>query len=425
MTHILIVGAGIGGLTTALCLHAIGARVTVAEAVEELRPLGVGINLLPHGAAVLHDLHLAQDLAATGIQTRALNYYTEFGQLILSDPRGLAAGLPVPQYSIHRGALQMLLLRAASAHLPPGSVRTGLRLVGIEQDAHGVRGRFVASNCAAETIAADGLVGADGNRSRAAVLLHDRVPPLAWNGLTMWRGAVESEPFLDGQTMLMAGHHERKAVVYPISAEARARGRSLTNWVAEVQTGEAQPLDEAGDWNRPAEADAFAGHFAGVCAPLIDLPALFRATPRILVYPMVDRDPLPAWTVGRATLLGDAAHPMWPVGSNGASQAILDADALAGALAEAGGEVPAAFAAYDAIRRPATAEVVRSNREKGPERVLMLAHERVHGPQDDVRLLISREELDRVTLGYRRIAGFDAGTLATAAAARAARRRPC
>lgn len=406
--HILIVGAGIGGLTAALCLHARGIRVTVAEAVAEIRPLGVGINLLPHGTAVLQDLGLGPALAATGIETRALEYRTRFGQLILSDPRGRAAGLPYPQYSIHRGHLQFLLLAEARRLLPAGAIRTGLRLIDLRAPATGV---FLDPTGARVSIAADGLVGADGNRSRVCALLHPGAPPLLWNGITMWRGAVETARFLDGRTMVMAGRHEEKVVVYPISAEADARGRSLVNWVAEIETGQQAPVDAGGDWNRPGDVAEFAAVFAGVASPVLDLPALFQATPQVFVYPMVDRDSLPHWTAGQVTLLGDAAHPMWPVGSNGASQAILDAEALADAVAAAHGDVGAAFAAYEAHRLPATAKVVESNRAKGPERVLALAHERVRGPNDDVARAISPHELEEITLSYRRVAGFDADAL--------------
>ena len=413
MAHVLIVGAGIGGLTAALCLHARGIRVTVAEAAPKLRSLGVGINLLPHGTAVLHDLGLKPALAATGIETRALEYRTEYGQVLLSDPRGHAAGLPYPQYSIHRGALQMLLYDAACARLPPGTIRTGLRLLDFQQDTH-VTGIFVDRVGHECRIAADALVGADGNRSQVCAKLHPDTPSLLWNGITMWRGAIETDRFLDGRTMVVAGHHERKAVLYPISREADCRGRSLLNWVAELQTDPATLLQHAGDWTRAASAEVPAAAFAGMCDGLIDLSALFRATEQVAVYPMVDRDPLPHWTAGRVTLLGDAAHPMWPIGSNGASQAILDAEALADAVAA--GAIPQALAAYERIRRPATAAVVASNRAKGPEAILTLAHERLRGPDDDAHARISATDIERIVAGYRHVAGFDAASLGARAA---------
>jgi 2-polyprenyl-6-methoxyphenol hydroxylase-like FAD-dependent oxidoreductase len=407
--HILIAGAGIGGLTAALALERRGIRATVVEAASRIEPLGVGINLLPHGAAVLWELGLGPGLEATGIRTRAIEYRTRFGQLVLSDPRGLHAGFPWPQYSIHRRELQLLLYRAALSRLP-GRVLTGLRLDGFEQDSDGVTARLTRrEDGAATTLRADALIGADGIHSTVCRLLHGAIP-LGFSGTMMWRGCVEQPPFLDGETMIIAGHHATKAVIYPISREAASRGRSLVNWAAELEVGQDTSYERE-DWNRPGDPDEFVPRFEGFRFDFLDVPALFRATPRIFVYPMVDRDPLPRWGEGRVTLLGDAAHPMYPIGANGASQAILDADALARALGESGGDLPERLAGYEAVRRPATAQVVLSNRAKGPERVLVLAHERVRGPEDDVTRLIGREELDAITMEYRRVAGFDLDAL--------------
>ncbi|MGD9941902.1 MAG: flavin-dependent oxidoreductase [Burkholderiaceae bacterium] len=415
--NILIAGAGIGGLAAAIKLHRLGLRVTVVDAAKELKPLGVGINLLPHGAGVLYQLGLGAGLEATGIQTRAVEYRTEFGQLILSDPRGRHAGSPWPQFSIHRGELHGLLLRAARDELPDGHVITDHRIEGFEQpDGGPVVALLRRSDGTPVRRETDVLIGADGIHSAVCRQLHPYSGTLAFSGTMMWRAAVEAEPFLDGETMVIAGHHDRKMVIYPISREAYDRGRSLINLTAEIHIGkEASYLPE--DWNRPAVIDEFIGEFESFRFDFIDVPALFRASRNVFVYPMVDRDPLPHWGRGRVSLLGDAAHPMYPIGANGASQAILDADALEAAFREAGlDDAERALRLYEERRLPATARVVASNRAKGPEAVLQLARERVKSARDDVRALISQDEIDAITLGYQKVAGFDHATLADRAA---------
>lgn len=414
---ILIAGAGIGGLTAAIKLHRLGLRVKVVDAARELRPLGVGINLLPHGAGILCELGLGDGLQATGIQTRAVEYRTQYGQLILRDPRGRHAGSPWPQYSIHRGHLHKLLLDAARAELPHGHLLTDRRVDRFEQSTGGrVTVSMRSVDGGRSELSADALVGADGIHSAVCRQMHPDAA-LSFSGTMMWRAAVESEPFLDGETMIVAGHHDRKTVIYPISREAFDRGRSLVNLTAEIHIGQdAAYLPE--DWNRSAALEEFIGEFESFKFDFIDVPALFRQSRNIFVYPMVDRDPLPCWSVGAVTLLGDAAHPMYPIGANGASQAILDADALAGAFEDAGCvDAQRALRLYEERRLPAAARVVASNRTKGPEAVLQLARERVKGPDDDVGALISREEIDAITVGYQKVAGFDSATLASRASA--------
>jgi 5-methylphenazine-1-carboxylate 1-monooxygenase len=409
--NVLIAGAGLGGLVTALKLHRLGLRVTVVDAARELLPLGVGINMLPHGAGILYELGLEEGLARTGIQTRAVEYRTQFGQLILRDPRGLHAGSPWPQYSIHRGQLHKLLLDAALAELPAGSLITGHRIEGFEQKGSTVVVRLRRADDSVVELEADVLIGSDGVHSEVCKQLHTDPPPLVFSGTMMWRGAIEREPYLDGETMVIAGHHDSKMVIYPISEEARQRGRSLVNMTAEINIGRDTPYPRE-DWNRSASVGEFIHAFEDWKFDFMDIPATLRATRNILVYPMVDRDPLPFWSKGRVTLLGDAAHPMYPIGANGASQAFLDADALGNAFVETGCKDPVeALQIYEGRRLQAAANVVKANRSKGPEAVLQLARERVKGPTDDVGALISPEELAAITTGYQKVAGFDAGTL--------------
>ncbi len=401
---ILIAGAGIGGLTLALSLQERGIACIVLEQADEVRPLGVGINTLPHAIAELAALGLLPALDAVGIRTRELIYLNRFGQEVWRELRGTYAGHSMPQFSIHRGRLQGVIHAAARDRLPAGCLRTGHRLTGFEQDEAGVTAHFAdrAGNPIASLRGA-ALVAADGIHSAARAILHPDDPGIRWKGIMMWRGAVEAEPYLDGETMVIAGDMAEKLVLYPIApAEG---GRRLTNWVICLRQGDGSaPPPAREDWSRVGTLEAILPAARRFSLPFIDLEALVRSTPEFYEYPMCDRDPLPWWTQGRVTLLGDAAHPMYPVGSNGASQAILDARCLAALLSTQAPDE--ALAAYDAERRPKTAEIVRLNRLGGPER--MVDEVSARAPNGFARLddVISREELVAIGQGYAATAGF-------------------
>ncbi|MGE0288726.1 MAG: FAD-dependent monooxygenase [Bradyrhizobium sp.] len=395
---IAIAGAGIGGLTAALCLQREGHQVELFEAVDELRPLGVGINLMPHSSGVLHGLGLGDALDEMAIRTRAIEYRTRFGHLIQSDPRSVEAGFEYPQYSIHRGELQFLLLDTVRARLGPDAVTSGKAVTGFTQDEDGVRVKFADGT----SHGCDLLIGADGFRSKVRQQLHPGEGPAHYEGTMMWRGANLQAPFADGRTMFIAGDHNVKFVCYPISGRAAREGKALLNWVAELRQDQPRAAEEA-DWTREGGRD-FIARFLDFQMHDIDIAALLRSTRQITQYPMIDRDPLSWWTQGRVTMLGDAAHPMYPMGANGASQAIIDAQALAAALKAQPG--PAGLLAYESVRRPVTTGVVLSNRETGPERVLDIAAARVKGPDDRIEDLISPAELEAVAANYRQVAGF-------------------
>lgn len=405
----LIAGGGIGGLTTALQLHRLGVEVTIFESVHEIEPLGAGINLLPHGARVLVDLGLEEQLAATGIQTRRIRYMTRYGQEIYSDPCGRYAGYKWPQFSIHRGDLQMLLLDAVRERLGAERLRTGHHLTRVEQTERAVTAHFIDRNTGrpAGAFTGDLLIAADGIHSAVRRQFYPDEGPAHFSGVMMWRGVAETEPFLDGETMIIAGNFQHKAVVYPISEKLRRQGRSLTNWVMEIRVG-GDEAPELEDWNRKGSLEEFFYAFEEWAFPDIDIPAILRATDTILRYPMVDRDPLPRWSFGRVTLLGDAAHPMYPMGANGASQAILDSVALAEELQGTRKEnVEAALKAYEEARLGPTAEVVYSNREYGPEAMLQIVDDRIESAGDRVEDVITRAEIEEITGGYRKVAGYD------------------
>jgi 5-methylphenazine-1-carboxylate 1-monooxygenase len=406
----LIAGGGIGGLVAALALDRAGLDVTVFEAAQEIRPLGVGINLQPHAVLVLAELGLIDALRETGIETGALLYVNKFGQRIWHEPRGIAAGYPIPQFSIHRGELHAMLHRAVVDRLGAGAVRCGAALVDHVQDDDGVVARFADRR--GGTIVAvergDLLVGADGIHSTLRRAMYPDEGPPCFSGTMLWRAVTEVDSFLDGRTMVWAGHASQKFVAYPISAAHARDGRALVNWIAELRVrpvGDPDRSPPVSDWNRRVDASVFAGPFASWDFDWLDVPAMIDRAGAAYEFPMVDRDPLPHWTVGRVTLLGDAAHPMYPIGSNGASQAILDARELADRLAE--DDVPAALARYDAARRPTTAAIVAANRRQGPDEVMQIAEERAPHGFSDIHDVIPEDELARVASKYKQTAGFD------------------
>ncbi|MCA3322564.1 MAG: flavin-dependent oxidoreductase [Roseomonas sp.] len=401
--QVLIAGGGVGGLALALMLHQRGIGCTVLEAAAEVKPLGVGINTLPHAIRELAALDLLPALDGVGIRTRELRYLNRFGQEIWKEPRGIWAGHEVPQFSIHRGHLHQVLWQAAEARLPKAALLRNARLQGFTQSATGITAHLADGR----SLSGDVLIGADGIHSTIRAALHPDDGGIRWNGIQMWRGAVEWPAFEGGDTMIVAGDMKEKLVLYPIGAGSSAETR-LTNWVVCAQIGDAsKPPPRREDWSRPGQLDEVLAHVARFRIPFLDVAALVRATPEFWEYPMCDRDPLPFWTQGRVTLLGDAAHPMYPVGSNGASQAVLDARCLADLLASHAPE--AALAAYAAERLPKTAEIVRANRKGGPERVVDEVSARA--PDGFTRLedVMSREELAAIAGGYAQMAGFAAG----------------
>lgn len=400
---VIIAGAGPGGLTLALALHQHHIPVHVFEAVPQLRPLGVGINLLPHSVRVLYGLGLADELAALGIPTAGLHYYNKHGQLIWAEPRGLAAGYSYPQYSIHRGQLQQLLYETARERLGQECLHLDQTLEHWHAQGSSIQVSFRSRAGVASEISGSCLIAADGIHSVARRRLWPAEGPPLFSGRILWRAVSEAAPFLDGRTMIMAGHQNQKFVCYPISRAHEQRGSALINWVAELSVPDWAGL--AQDWNRQVPKQRFADSFASWRFDWLDTPALIEQATAIYEYPLSDRDPLPRWSHGRMTLLGDAAHPMYPIGSNGASQAILDAECLAEQVASQS-DVVQALEAYEAIRRPATSQIVLLNRANGPEQVMQIAEERAPNGFTDIKSVISQAELEAIAARYKQAAGF-------------------
>lgn len=394
----LVIGAGIGGLATALSLAEVGAQVDVFDSTPELRPLGVGINLLPHAVRELHALGLLDELRAHAIAPSVLVYCTKRGQEIWREPRGIAAGYPWPQLSVHRGILQEVLRAAVIERLGADALHLGRRLVRIG----GSHETPVAEFDDGE-VEADLIVAADGIHSAARAQHYPDEGSFLWNGSLLWRGIAEVAPVLDGRSMIWAGHPEQKFVGYPIAD--LPGGRQRFNFIAELRRP-GSDLARAEDWNRRGALDDFLPQFKEWDFGWLDVPRIVEAAPETFLFPMVDREPLPRWTFGRTTLLGDAAHPMYPIGSNGASQAILDARVLAGCVRRHEDDIDEALRRYEEARRPATAAIVLANRGLGPELPMQLVEERAPDGFADVGDVITPEEIAEVTERYRTTAGF-------------------
>ncbi|HML11775.1 MAG TPA: flavin-dependent oxidoreductase [Xanthobacteraceae bacterium] len=402
----LIIGGGIGGLTTALMLHARGIDCEVFEQADAMRDLGVGINTLPHAIKELAGLGLLERLDAVAIRTHELFYMNRFGQEIWREPRGLDAGYDVPQFSIHRGRLQGVIYQATRARLGEGRIHTGHRLGAFAQDEAGVSAYFFdRSGAHRATARGDVLIGADGINSFVRERLYSNEGPARWNGVMLWRGAIDWPMFLTGRSMIVAGGMAAKLVIYPIGEGSR-EDRRLTNWAVAAKVGDANtPPPRKEDWSRPGRFEDLMPHLQRFLIPTVDARALIEATNEFWEYPMCDRDPLPRWSHGRVTLLGDAAHPMYPVGSNGASQAILDARVLADRLKGAEHPVQALWA-YEQERLPPTAEVVRANRRGGPEGVIDAVEERAPDGFANIDDVMSFDERKAIVRGYASTAGF-------------------
>lgn len=345
---VVIAGAGIGGLTAALALHARGFAPTVVDSARELKPLGVGINLLPHAVRELHHLGLGDQLAENAVAPTAIAFFDPHGSELFREPRGIEGGYAWPQYSVHRGTLQMLLLDAVRDRLGPDAVRAGAGVTGFSESPDGV-----VVHTAAGDLAADMLVGADGIGSAVRKQLHPGPDPFLWSGVQMWRGAVRSPAFLDGRTMAIVTSHDGVGLVtYPI-------GNGLVNWVVQVPESPPGPLAREARWNTRGSVEDVVSHLAGWRVGFLDVDRLVGTSESIFGYPMVDKDPLPHWGSARVTLLGDAAHPMYPVGANGGSQAVVDAAVLADELATHGLD---GLPSYESQRRDETAQVIAANR---------------------------------------------------------------
>jgi len=398
--RIAIVGAGIGGLTAALSLHAAGYNdVVLFEAAREIRDVGVGINLPPHAVRELSELDLEGELARSGLLTKQLAYYDASGQLIWAEPRGLEAGYRWPQYSIHRGQLQRILVEAVGKRLGQSAIKTGQRVTSVNQESAGQVHVEAVDQFSGRSVShtADIVVAADGIRSAVRDGLNGGVTPLASNGWVMYRGTTRAGPFLGGATMIILGDETQRIVVYPIAP-------GLLNWLLVRPRGPAAAA-ELGNWNVGVAPDVVASFVEQYRFDWLDIHRLIGSGSEAYEYPMADIDPLPRWVFGRCALLGDSAHAMYTFGSNGASQAILDARVLAYNMATSG-SIDEALHGYEAHRRPVATGVQLANRRQAGDvmaKVSAMARRGAHG--DAATALQDAER------SYRQLAGFDVDEL--------------
>jgi 2-polyprenyl-6-methoxyphenol hydroxylase-like FAD-dependent oxidoreductase len=404
--RVIIAGGGIGGLAAALTLHQIGVPCIVFEAVRELRPLGVGINLQPNAVRELYDLGFTEgDLDRVGVPAKEWALVGLNGNDVYSEPRGLLAGYNWPQYAVHRGQLHLLMHQKLVERAGPQAVRLGSRVAGYRKNADGtVSARVEHADGSTSEARGALLIAADGIHSAVRAQMHPTQPPIHWGGAIMWRGTTWAKPIRSGSSFVGLGTHLQRIVFYPISHSDPRTGLAMINWIAEVTMDNAEGWKQSG-WFRQVSIGDFAHHFDNWVWDWLDVPALIRQADAAFENPMIDRDPVPTWVDGPVALLGDAAHAMYPTGSNGGSQAIMDARVLGAAMVQHG-VTPEALAAYDEKLCGPISQVVLRNRGAGPFGLLNMVDERCGGVFDNIDDVIPAKERNEFMAGYKAAAGF-------------------
>jgi len=399
---IAIVGGGIAGLALALNLHERGIAARVYEGAPSLREMGVGITLLPHAVRELNALGLGDQVSTLGVENGTSAFYNRFGQRIYDEPRGTEAGYPYPEYGVHRGRLHMMLYQAVVERIGAQAVLVDHRCVGVTQSGTDVTLAFVNDKGdALPNVTASAVIACDGVNSAIRAQYYPG-ETVAYTGINTWRGITRMKPILDGRTYLRVGSiRTGKIVIYPIIDNIDGTGDQLINWVAEIESS----LSTPNDWNRTTDATNVLPLFAGWQFDWLDVPAMIGSAQAIFEYPMVDKDPIDQWTFGRVTLAGDAAHPMYPRGSNGSAQALIDVRTLADCLTAH--PTPQALNAYEDLRRETTSNIVRTNRSNPPDSINIRVEELTGDkPFDDLAKFVSQEQLRKMSEDYKRVAGF-------------------
>ena len=405
-TRVMIAGGGIGGLALALTLHQIGVPCVVFEAVEELRPLGVGINIQPNAVRELYDLGIgAREFDQVGVPAKEWALLGQNGQEIYSEQRGMLAGYNWPQYAVHRGEFHMLLYRTFCARAGADAVRLGQQVTGYENNSDGTVTALIKQRDGSVIREVGALlIGADGIHSNVRAQMHPDQPPIHWGGAIMWRGTSLAKPIRTGSSFIGLGTHRQRMVIYPISQADPESGLAMINWIAEVTYDDPDARDDIG-WFRRVETSDFIHHFEDWTYDWLDVPGLIQNAQVAYENPMIDRDPVDTWQDGGVALMGDAAHAMYPTGSNGASQAIIDARVLGACMLDHG-IASAALAAYNQQLCESVSKLILRNRGAGPFGLLNMVDDQCGGKFDDIDDVISAEERAEFMAGYKSAAGF-------------------
>ena len=406
---VIVAGGGIAGMTMALTCHQLELPVIVHESVKTIEPLGVGINLQPNAVRELFELGLESELAEIGIQAKEWALVGKNGNDVWSEPRGLDAGYRWPQYSVHRGHLQMMLYQQVLKRLGPKAVISDSRLKSYNNDNDHVLAHFVDSDGKEQKVEGSILVGADGLHSSVRAQMHPNDGPPKWGGAVMWRGTTQAKPIRTGASFVLLGKLEQRFVCYPISQPDPITGKAIINWIAELTYDTSKEWGHS-DWNTQVPVEKFINHFSDWSYEWLDVPQLIREASAVYEYPMVDRDPLTTWVDGRCVLVGDAAHVMYPVGSNGASQAIVDTRVLGSAFVKHGLD-QTALLHYESLNLKEMNELVLRNRGAGPIGILGIVEERCGGVFDKIEDVIPRSEIEQYMSNYKAAAGFAIETL--------------
>ncbi|MEQ6202693.1 flavin-dependent oxidoreductase [Sulfitobacter sp. HNIBRBA2951] len=401
---VLIAGGGISGLALALSCHQVGIPFQVFESAARMRPLGVGINLQPSAVRELFALGLEDRLDEVGIRLKDYGFYTKKGLHVWTEPRGHDAGYDWPAYSVHRGRLHMMLYDEVIRRAGPDAVQTGWKATGFAQEDNAAVLSLSSRDGQSKTVRGDVIIGADGIHSAIRSQMQPQEAAPKWSGAVLWRGTTQAKPFLSGASMVLIGHEGLRFVSYPISAPDPQTELATINWICNLQVDKADAFRKE-DYSRAANLDDFLPAFEQIKFDWLDAPALIRATDEVFEYPMVDRDPLDSWTVGRTTLMGDAAHAAYPVGSNGAGAGITDARKLVARFLQHG-LTEDALQAYEAEMLPATSKIILMNRSAGPDKILDVVEQRCGGQFERIEDVIPHAEMAEHAAAYKRAAGY-------------------